>query len=194
MQVRKPCAEQPEQLQHRLVDQLGIGAGEAGVAGRAQPVLDDGVERLGRHAGVGDADDLDEAARADAGDGLRVAGEDGAEGFLRLPFRVLRGEGAHAVQREGELVVHGQLGPERAVIVEDAEALAGRDEIRAALGGGGGEEVEDGLAAGAVVPGGERRVGRLRRGGAGRRKRGEEGGEAAAGEVGHARPSRCIFA
>ena len=61
---------------------------------------------------------------------LQVAREDRLERLLVLPLRMLRRQRLDAVEREGELEVHRLLGPERAVVVEDGDALGGRHEVR----------------------------------------------------------------
>ena len=53
-------AQVGEQLQHRLVDQLGVGPLELRVPRRGEPVLDDRLELLGGHAGVRGGDDLEQ--------------------------------------------------------------------------------------------------------------------------------------
>jgi hypothetical protein len=166
MKVRKPRARRKGQkLEHRLVDELRVGALEAGMARRGQPVRDDRLELRHRHAGVGRHDQLDHAALARLRQGLHVPLERRLEGLLVLPFRALRRERRDAVEREGELNVHGLLDPERAVVVEGGDALGRGDEIGRAFPRHGGDEVQDGPLGVAVVPRWQR-IGRLRLGNA----------------------------
>jgi hypothetical protein len=65
---------------------------------------------------------------------------------------VLWRQRADAVEDEQELGVGRLLHPERAVIVEDGDALRGAHEIRAALGRDGGDEVEQRTLRPAVTP------------------------------------------
>jgi len=57
-----------------------------------------------------------------------------------------------AIERERELEVHRLLGPERAVVVEDGDALGHWHEAGAPLLRHFRHEVDDGLSAGAGVP------------------------------------------
>jgi hypothetical protein len=76
---------------------------------------------------------------------------------------VLRRELLDAVERELELEVERLLRPERAVVVEDGDALLLRDEARSAGACGAVDERDDRRARRAVVPGGQR-LGGVRRG------------------------------
>ena len=51
------------------------------------------------------------------------------EGLGVLPLRVLGRERPDPVQREGDLEIDRLLGPERAVVVEDSDALGRRHEV-----------------------------------------------------------------
>ena len=86
---------------------------------------------------------------------FHVALEQRGERLLVLPLGMLRGERLHAVEREEELEIHRLLGPERAVVVEDRDALGGRDEVGRALLRHLLDEVDDRLLRRAVVPGRE---------------------------------------
>ena len=121
-----------EQLQHRLVDQLGVGPLPAAVARGRDPVRDDLLELGGRHAGMRRGDDLHQAPFAGCGQRFHVAFEHGLERLLVLPARVLRRQRLDAVEREGELDIHRLLDPQRAVIVEGGDALILGHEIRPA--------------------------------------------------------------
>ena len=65
-------------------------------------------------------------------DRLDVALEDALERLRRLPLGMLRSQRLDAIEREGELEVDRLLGPQRAVVVEDGDALGRRHEIRRA--------------------------------------------------------------
>ena len=107
-----------------------------------EPVGDDLLELVRRHAGVGDRDELDQSLFAGCGQRLHVAVEHRLERLLGLPLRMLRRQRLHAVEREGELDVHRLLDPERAVVVEGRDALVDRHEVRPALRGDARDEVE----------------------------------------------------
>ena len=64
------------------------------------PVLDDLLELLGGHAGVGGHDDFEQRLLAAGERAFHVALEQRGEGFLVLPLRMLRRERLHAVERE----------------------------------------------------------------------------------------------
>jgi hypothetical protein len=66
---------------------------------------------------------------------------------------VLGGHGRHARQREGELEVHGLLGPQRAVVVEDGDALGRGHELGVARVCDAADEVDDALPGRTGVPG-----------------------------------------
>ena len=78
------------------------------------------------------------------------------ERLLGLPLRVLRRQRLDAVERERELEVDRLLGPQRAVVVEDGDALGDRHEVRAALRRHARDEIGDGFLRRAVVPGRQR--------------------------------------
>ncbi len=78
---------------------------------------------------MGDHDELEKTFFARCGERLHVAFEHRLERLYGRPFRMLRSERLHPVQREGELGVHGVLDPQRAVIVEHRDALRFRDEV-----------------------------------------------------------------
>ena len=54
---------------------------------------------------------------------LHVPGEQRLERLLGLPFGMLRGHRLDLIEGEGELDVDGLLRPQRAVVVEDGDAL-----------------------------------------------------------------------
>ena len=85
----------------------------------------DVVELLARHAGVRRSDDLLDPRQPGRSERGHVALEHRLERLGRLPLRVLAGERPDAVEGERELDVERLLRPERPVVVEDGEALAG---------------------------------------------------------------------
>ena len=88
-----------EQLQHRLVDQLGVGPLESGVARGREPVGDDLGELVHGHAGVRRRHQLDQALFAGCGQRLHVAVQHRLERLLGLPAGVLRRQRLDAVER-----------------------------------------------------------------------------------------------
>ena len=122
-----------EQLQHRLIDQLGVRPLESRVLRRRDPVGDDPVEFLGRHPRVARAEQFEPIARRPGQDRPEVAFESGLEDGLLPPLRMLADLGLDAVQGECDLHVGRLLGPERAVVVEGRDPLGDWDEVRAAL-------------------------------------------------------------
>ena len=122
-------AQVGEQLEHRLVDHLGVGPIEARVPRGRDPVADD--LRRTRRSSCPRASPPPSPAIAFSPPrerALHVAGEERLEGLRGLPLGMLRRQRLHAVEREGELEVDRLLGPERAVVVEDGDALGGRHE------------------------------------------------------------------
>ena len=83
----------------------------------------------GGHARVRGRDEFHERVLAAGERGFQVALEQRGERLLVLPLGMLRRERLHAVEREVELDRHRLLAPERAVVVEDGDALGGRHEI-----------------------------------------------------------------
>ena len=77
----------------------------------------------------------------------------GFERFLLPPFRMLWRERLHPVQHEAELEIEGLLRPERAVIIEDGDAVFGLDEAIPTLGRDFRHEIDDGLAGFSRIPG-----------------------------------------
>ena len=152
-----------EQLQHRLVDQLGVGPLEAVIARGREPVGDDLRELLRRHAGMRHRHQLDQSLFAGSGQRLHVAVQHRLERLLGLPFRMLRRQRLDAVEHEGELDVHRLLDPQRAVVVEGRDALIRRHEVGPALRRDARDEIGDRRLGRAVVPGRQRVGLRLRR-------------------------------
>ena len=127
------CTQVRQQFDHRLVDHLEHRALRHRILRRRNPVLDDLLELVGRHAGVSRHHDLEQGLVASREGALDVALEHGRERLLRLPLRMLRREGLDAVQCKHRLDVHRLLCPERAVVVERRDALGRRYVIRARL-------------------------------------------------------------
>ena len=100
---------------------------------RRDPVRHDLRELVRRHVGVRGHDDLQDGLVAARKSALHVALEQRGERLLGFPFRMLRRERLHAVQREEQLEVHRLLGPQRAVVVERGDALRHGDEALRAL-------------------------------------------------------------
>jgi len=105
---------------------------------------------------MGGPQQLQQAFLAGGGKGLQIAFEGGLEGLLLLPRGMFRYERLDAVHSEGELEVHGLLGPERAVVVEHGDAHRGWHEVGGALLRHLCHEGDDRLLSLAIVPGGER--------------------------------------
>ena len=83
-------AEIAQQLQHRLVNQFGIGPIETGVARRGDPVGDELREGVGGHAGMGYRHDLEKSRFTKRRQGLDIAIEHRLERLLGFPIRMLR--------------------------------------------------------------------------------------------------------
>ena len=78
------------------------------------------------------------------------------EGFLILPFGVLGGQRLYPIKGECQLKVHRLLRPERAVVVENGDALGRVDKFGTVLGGDLLDKLHDGPLGLTVVPGGQR--------------------------------------
>ena len=101
---------------------------------------------------MGGHHDLEERVLPARERGRVVAPEQRGEGLLLLPLRVLGRERLDAVDGEQELEVQGLLGPQRAVVVEDGDALGGWNEVRRADLVDPLHEVHDGLLGRSFVP------------------------------------------
>ena len=173
MKVLKSVGAQVvEQLQHGLVDQLRIGPLEAGMTGGADPVRRDLLELVAGHPRVGDHQELHQTLHPGLPQGLHVPLDSGLEGLLVLPFRVLAGQCLDPLQDEGELGVHRLFHPQGAVVVEDGDALSGRDKGWSTRVGHVRDEGGNGLLGRPVVPG--RQGIRVGRGQAGDEQEGED--------------------
>jgi len=64
------------------------------------PILDDPLEFLRRHAGVGGHDDLGDGLFSTGQRAFHVAFEHRGKRLLVLPFRMVRGKRLHAVERK----------------------------------------------------------------------------------------------
>ncbi len=84
---------------------------------------------------------------------FRISFENGFERLLLLPLRMLRSQRLDPVKHETELEIEWLLSPKRAVVVEDGDAIFGRDITFAALRRGRFHEVHDAGFRGSVVPG-----------------------------------------
>jgi len=118
-----------------------------------QPTGHDLLELLGRHAGVGGHDELNQSVHACCGEGLLVILEHGLEGLLGRPLRMLRSERLNPIDGEEKLEVKWLLGPQGAVVVEGGDPLGLGDEIGTRRVGDPADEIEDRLLSFSVVPG-----------------------------------------
>ncbi len=86
---------------------------------------------------------------------LVIAVEHGLVRLGLLPVWMLRRQGRDPIHGESDLEVDRLLGPQRAVVVEDGDALLGQDVVGAFLGGDALHEIQDRLLGRGVVPGGQ---------------------------------------
>jgi hypothetical protein len=96
---------------------------------RGDPILDDRLELLGRHAGVSGHQEFDDRVLAPRQRGFEVTFEQRGEGLFVLPLRVFGRERPDPVDGEEDLKVERLLGPERAVIVESGNPFGRRYEV-----------------------------------------------------------------
>ena len=106
-----------------LVDAFGIGTLVTRVLCRREPILHEVLEFFCRDPRVRGQDQFNEALLAGGRNALHVASQNGCEWFLVFPFRVLRCHRFRAINSECQLHVHGLLGPECAVVVEDCDPV-----------------------------------------------------------------------
>jgi hypothetical protein len=78
------------------------------------------------------------------------------KGWVFLPFRMLRRQRLHLVDREGQLEIDRLLGPQCAVIVEGGDALGRLDVVWRPLPGDALDKAGDGLLRRTVISGGKR--------------------------------------
>jgi hypothetical protein len=124
-------AQIAQHFEHRLVDELGVGAVPARMPGGLQPRFHFGVELLHRHAAQRRGKDLIEVSHRELGHRLAVAGEHGLERLDAPQLGPLRHHHRHPFQAVDHLRVHGLLDPQRAVLVEHRDAVLGEDIARA---------------------------------------------------------------
>ena len=96
---------------------------------RRDPVRDDLLEFLRRHARVRGHDQLDQRLFATGQRGFHIALEHGGERLLVLPLGMLWRQSVDPVENEERLKIHRLLGPERAVVVERGDAFRHRHEV-----------------------------------------------------------------
>ena len=149
-------ADVGEQLVHRLIDHLRVRALGLGMPRGGDPIRDDPLELLGRHARVRRHHDLADGFVAAGQRALEVTLEQRGERLLLLPLGVLRRQHLHAVEGERELDIQRLLRPERTVVVERGDPLRLGNEVAASLRRHLLDELHDGFLRGTVVPGGQR--------------------------------------
>ena len=116
------------------------------------PILHDLVELVGGHARVRNHNDLPDGRFAAGERAFHVALEQRRKWLLVFPFRMLRRQRFHPIEREKELEVHRLLTPERAVVVEGRDALVRWNEVGRTFLGNLRDEFSDGFLRRAVVP------------------------------------------
>jgi hypothetical protein len=146
--------EMVEQLEHRLIDELGVGAVELGVARGGQPPFHDLLELGCGHPGMRGHHQLEQTVLAGGRHRFEITFQDSLEGLLLFPFRVLSCQGLDPVDGEQELEVDRFLRPQGAVVVEDGDPLGFGDELGGRRVGDPNDKIENGLSGGTIVPGG----------------------------------------
>ncbi len=152
-------AQMGEQLEHRLVDAVAQRRAAAGMTGGREKAPRLVLERFDRGVAVHGVQQLQRRGVAALQVAARI-GEEFAVGALRAQRGIGVGARARQVRDEQQLGAR-VLAPQRAVVVEDGDAVRRGDEGRAAHGGGVAHEAQDRLLGGTVAPGGQR----VRRGG-----------------------------
>ena len=150
-------AQAREHLDHRPIHHLVVAEPGLGMARGVEPRAHGGAELLVGHAAVRRRDERAERVLALRGDRLRVALQERRKRLGRLPLRMRGAQRLHAVDDERELHIHRLLGPERAVVVEDGDALGLGHEVDARRIGRARDERHDRGARGAFAPRFERR-------------------------------------
>ena len=153
-----------EHLDHRPVHHLVVAETHRRVARGRKPSAHRGAELLVGHAAVRRGDECPERVLALRGHRLRIALQERRERLGRLPLGVRGPQGLHAVDDERELHIHRLLGPQRAIVVEDGDALGLGHKVDARRIGRARDERLDRGARGALAPRIERRRRRLRHG------------------------------
>ena len=136
-------AKERQQLQHRLIDKVGIRFVESRMAGGRQPVLNDTLERFRRHAGVSSHYELNESGLTSGSEGFRVVLNRSLKWLLVFPLRMLRGQFANTVENEYPLKIEWLFGPERAVVVECCDSFWHRNRIRTSWSRYAPDEIDD---------------------------------------------------
>ena len=145
-------AQVGHQLDHGLINAFGIRPLEFRMLRGGHPIFHDLLELLSGHAGMCDHHDFKHRVFAARERALQVALEQRGKGLLVLPFRMLRSQHLHPVEREEELKIHRLLGPERAVVIERGDAGFGCDVFQTGLVRGRAHELDNRLLSGPVIP------------------------------------------
>jgi hypothetical protein len=119
---------------------------------RREPALDNVLKFFRRNARVCHQDQFNEAFFARCGNVFHIASQQGRERFLIFPFWMLGSHLFHTVDRKGQLHVHGLLGPERTVVVEDGDAIGRWYVIDAAFRGDLFDEAENRVLGCSFIP------------------------------------------
>ncbi len=122
----------------------------------SKPSFDDLLELRGGHARMGRHDQFDEATFPGFREGFHVAVERSLKWLLISPVRIHRRQRLDAVERKGELDIHGLFAPQRAIVVESCDALRQGNKIRRALLGHLGHKIHQRLLCRTLVPGWKR--------------------------------------
>src|SRR5947208_8403477 len=149
-----------EQLQHGLINEIGVGPVEARMAGGREPLSHHSGKFLGAHAAMAHRHDLHEALLTRSEQRLLVARKHSCEGLLLFPFWMLWGERLYPVNGEGELKIDRLLSPERAVVVEGRDAFFWPNEVRRAGFRHPLDKVDDRLLGRSIIPRGKWVVGK----------------------------------
>jgi hypothetical protein len=121
------------QLEHRLIDEIGVRPLEARMTRAVAPVGDGSGELVGRHAGMRGGQELKQPFFSGGSQRVHVAFEYRFVRLLVLPIRMLRRHDLDPVEHEGELKVDRLLRPQRAIVVESGDPLGRLDEIGTAF-------------------------------------------------------------
>src|SRR5205814_9359796 len=104
-------AQVSEQLQHWLVNKLGVGPLEAWITCGSDPVRNDLREFVGRHPAVRCHHDFEKALLPSCSQRRYVMLEKSLKRLRRLPFGMLGRKTRDAIEREGKLEIDGLLSP-----------------------------------------------------------------------------------
>src|SRR5690625_2541925 len=144
-----------EKFELRLVDQVRVGNFTLRMLRGADPLADGPGKSLGRHAGVSLGHHLRYRLFRLLAQALQVAGQQRLVRLLLLPVGMIRCPTAEVVQSEEELEGQRFLRPQGAVVIEDRDALTGREEVLRSLVGHPRNEVQDLLPGTSFPPGGQ---------------------------------------